>query len=622
MNCPRRRPLRALVSVAVVAAALFLVACGSGGPVGGSSTSAHGAAKKGGVVSFALPPGNPPNMIFPFFSSQFVGNANTNDFMFLMYRPLYWEDGPTFQLNESKSLALPPQYNASRTAVTITMKRWKWSDGSPVSPANVAFFMGMLDKEMANWWGFVPGLFPLNVKRVAYDNAANSFTMYLSHPVNTEWFTNNQLTLIEPLPLAWNITGPGKHANCSDVTKADEASCPAVYKYLEHLATNTSTYASTPLWQVVDGPFHLKSFSPGGTTAALVPNPKYSGPAPHISEFDIDSFTSDSAEYNVLRSGNSLTVGYIPFQDAPAKSSSQASAPNPVSGYSLQPWFNWANNYINFNYHNPTYGPIFNQLYIRQALQRLVDQQSWIKNAFNGYAYPLYGPVPTYPTNQYATSYEKSDPYPFSVTAARQLLTSHGWTIPSSGPATCTKPGAAADECGAGIKQGQSLSFNIVYGSGTQSLSTEMQDYQSTARQAGISISLKTLPVNSLFAMDGPCTSSGGPTCTWQILYFGGPVSMQPFWWPENGLEFMCGAFANTGGYCNKQLDALYAPVYTQQGLNPLYTVENFEVRNVPMLNVPVQDAQLTEVANDLGGYTQSGTMAIEPEDWYFTSGS
>src|SRR5579875_3566555 len=117
----RRRPLRVLASCAVVTAALLIVGCGSGGPVGGSSsTTAHGKVKTGGTVSFALPPGNPPNMIFPFFSSQYVGNANTNDFMFLMYRPLYWEDGPTFQLNESKSRALPPVYSASRTAVTIT----------------------------------------------------------------------------------------------------------------------------------------------------------------------------------------------------------------------------------------------------------------------------------------------------------------------------------------------------------------------------------------------------------------------------------------------------------------------------------------------------------------------
>jgi peptide/nickel transport system substrate-binding protein len=615
----RPRPGRALAPIALVIAALWLGGCGSGGPVG-STTTAPGKPKQGGVVSFALPPGNPPNMIFPFFSSQYVGNANTNDFMFLMYRPLYWEDGPTFQLNESKSLALPPVYNSSRTAVTITMKRWKWSNGEPVSPADVSFFMGMLSKELDNWWGFVPGLFPSNVSHVTYDNAANSFTLHLTHPVNPDWFTNNQLTLIQPLPLAWNVTGPGQKANCSDASPQAESACPAVYKYLEHLATNTSTYATTPLWQVVDGPFHLKSFSAGGSTVVLAPNPKYSGPAPHISEFKDETFTSDSAEYNVLRSGSELTVGYIPFQDAPPKSSG-GSAPNPVSGYSIQPWFNWANNYINFNYRNPAYAPIFNQLYIRQALQQLVDQQTWVKEAFNGYAYPLYGPVPLYPPNQYATSYEKSNPYPYNVAHARQLLTSHGWTMSGSGPATCTKPGTAVDECGAGIKQGQSLSFSIVYSSGVQSLSTEMQDYQSSARQAGISLSLKTLPINSIFAMDGPCTSSGGPTCTWQMLYFGGPVSMQPFWYPENGLGFICGSVANTGDYCNKQLDALYPAVYQEQGLAPLYTVENFEARNLPFLNVPVQDAQITEVANNLGGYTQSGTMEIEPEDWYFTSG-
>lgn len=620
------RSVRATLGLALVSAAVVVAGCGSGGVPPGqssSSTTSQGKAKKGGTVSFALPPGNPPNMIFPFFSAQYVGNANTNDFMSLMYRPLYWEDGPTFHINTAKSLAYLPRYNASRTAVTIRMKRWRWSDGEQVSPKNVAFFMGILAKEIDNWWGYVPSLFPQNVSSVSYDDAANSFTLHLTHPVNTDWFTNNQLTLIQPLPEAWNLTGPGKKANCSDESKAAESSCAAVYNYLEKQAKSTSNYDTNKLWQVVDGPFHLKTFSPGGSSVVLVPNPKYSGTdKPQISEFKLESFTSDQAEYNVLRSGGSLTVGYVPYQDVPKKPSGASAGPNPVDGYSLHPWFNWADSPIAFNYENPSMKAIFNQHYFRQAMQHLVDQQSIVENAFNGYAYTLYGTVPSSPPNPYATEYEKSNPFPYDPSKARALLTAHGWTISGNGPATCTKPGTAADECGAGIAKGRQLNLSIVYSSGIASVSTEMEAYQSAARQIGVQISLKTLPVNSLFAMDGPCTKSGGPTCTWDMLFWGGPVSMQPFWWPENGLGFICGAFANTGGYCNKTLDAMYPAVYRNQGLKALHAVQNFVIRDNAQVYTPLMDAQLTEVANDLGGFTQSGTMAIEPEDWYLTSGS
>ena len=67
-------------------------------------------------------------------------------------------------------------------------------------------------------------------------------------------------------------------------------------------------------------------------------------------------------------------------------------------------------------------------------------------------------------------SYEQHNPYPYSPSAARQLLTSHGWTVPGSGAATCAKPGTGAGECGKGISKGARLSFNLQYASGTKSI--------------------------------------------------------------------------------------------------------------------------------------------------------
>ena len=88
------------------------------------------------------------------------------------------------------------------------------------------------------------------------------------------------------------------------------------YDPLNPSAANNSysTYATNPLWQVVDGPFHLVAFNSTGYVA-LEPNAKYSGPVKaKIKEFEELPFTTDTTEYNSLVAGN-LTIGYIPPQD-------------------------------------------------------------------------------------------------------------------------------------------------------------------------------------------------------------------------------------------------------------------------------------------------------------------
>jgi peptide/nickel transport system substrate-binding protein len=577
-------------------------------------------AHSGGTVTFALPPGDQPDMILPFFSSEYVG-FQIPDFLYLMYRPLYYFSGKSFQLTETNSLAYPPTYNASDTAVTVKLKPWSWSDGEKLSVTDIAFFMGLVKTETATWWAHIPGDFPTNVASTTYDAATDSFTFHLKHSVNQTWFTDNQLDVVQPMPLAWDLSGPNTKADCSDkAPKLEVTACAAVYKYLEHEASDTSTYATNPLWQVVDGPFRLSSFSPGGSTVVLAPNKKYSGPdKAKISAFKLETFTSDAAEYDVLKSGTSITVGFLPYTDAPAKPNDKAVGANPVSGYTLDPWFNLADNYIDINYNNPTIGPIEHQLYFRQAVQSLVDQQAWIKVAFKGYAYADYGPVPPAPATNYLTKYAENDPYPFSVGNARHYLTSHGWTIPSSGPATCTKPGTGQRDCGAGISKGQKLTMTLIYASGTGSLQVEMETFQSTARQAGLYISLRAEPIDEIFTSDAPCTPKQSG-CSWQMLYFGGPVTEEPFWYPDTGLGYQCHSDGNTENFCTAKLDSEYAKYYSEKGVSVLHTLEDEEIKQCIVVAVPVQDEQLTEVTNRLGGYTQSGTADITPQDWYFKS--
>jgi peptide/nickel transport system substrate-binding protein len=76
----------------------------------------------------------------------------------------------------------------------------------------------------------------------------------------------------------------------------------AVYDYLNNAGTKVGTFATNPLWQVVDGPWKLKSFTTDGD-AIFAPNPNHSGPVkPSLSSFEEKPFTTNAAEFDVLRS--------------------------------------------------------------------------------------------------------------------------------------------------------------------------------------------------------------------------------------------------------------------------------------------------------------------------------
>ena len=134
--------------------------------------------------------------------------------------------------------------------------------------------------------------------------------------------------------------------------------CAKVYSYLDSQSKALSSWASSPIWSVVDGPWKLASFNPDGNSA-FVPNQAYSGPVkPTLAEFEEVPFTTESAEYNVLQAGaaggQKLDVGYLPTTDAPTKPADAAVGANPLSGYTLAPLIQWAINYFPVNFQSTT----------------------------------------------------------------------------------------------------------------------------------------------------------------------------------------------------------------------------------------------------------------------------
>jgi peptide/nickel transport system substrate-binding protein len=508
------------------------------------------------------------------------------------------------------------------TRVTIPLKDWKWSDGEQVTSRDVEFYINLYKANRADNCEYVPGRFPDNVVSLSAPNAS-TLVLHLNASYDPEWFLYNELSQLVPLPLAWDRTSLSQAAPTSDnghLPDSTPAGARAVYKFLDAQSKDMSTWTTSPLWSVVDGPWKLQSFTSVGE-ATLVPNPDFSGsPKPSIAKFVELPYTSDTAAFNEFRAGgpSAVTIGYVPPQDVPAASKLTA------AGYLDNQGSMYSFSFFPLNYNNPTVGPIFKQLYVRQALQHLVDQDGWI-SAFLGHAATVTAsPVPSTPPSPLVNGSTSVSPYPFSVSAASKLLSQNGWKVVPSGTTTCETPGTGSGDCGAGIRKGQPLSFSLAYASGSTSLASEMNDLEAQAKQVGITIDLTVQAPDQLTGAAVPCTPSQ-PLCKWQAADWGsGWVYADPYL-PTGEVLFATGATTNFGSYSSSQANTLIDKTISapaSQEADALSSYSAYMANQLPVIYQPTSiglysaDAG-TLVSDKLGGFSANAFTYLTPEAWY-----
>jgi peptide/nickel transport system substrate-binding protein len=218
-----RKPVR--TAFAALIASSSLVAIGSG--VLSSSASA---ASNTTDVTYALLPATVPNYILPLMGPAYYSNVNLYQFQAEMYRPLYWFGNgtkPTF--NSTLSLAKTPVYSNGGKTVTITMKPYKWSDGTAVTSEDVLFFMQMLKAEKKIWPIYVVGEFPDNIVSMSAPNAS-TVVFHLDKAYSQTWMLYNELSQITPFPAeAWDKESTtGKIGNRSIGITGDVCDKPAL----------------------------------------------------------------------------------------------------------------------------------------------------------------------------------------------------------------------------------------------------------------------------------------------------------------------------------------------------------------------------------------------------------
>ena len=637
-NRRRSRVARTAVAGAAALLAVGIAACSSSSstpssPNGSSSSSASAsstaAAVSGGIARVALPAGVTPNWIFPYVPLTNASEYNSEQFQMLLYRPLYMfgNNGPSVDVNYPLSPASAPVYSADGKTVTITMKGWKWSNGETVDSSDVVFWLNMMKAEPANFYGYVPGLLPDNLASYSATDP-NTVVMHLKSAVSSIWFTYNQLAEITPMPKAWDVASASAAAGsggCATDTAADKwAKCKAVFTFLTAQAKNAKTYATNPIWAVVDGPWKLSSFNTAasGPVASFLPNAAYSGsPKPQLAGMTYYAYTDDTTEYTALKTG-SLDVGYIPPQDlAPVSNGQILPSTNPLgSSYSLAPLYQFGIQYFLINFNNPTLGPAYKQLYVRQAIQELIDQDGMIKSVDRGYGYPTSGGVPTLPKSQWVPTVQNANggqgPYAFSVATATALLTSHGWKN-VGGVMTCQSPGTGAAQCGAGVTAGTKLSMSMDYATGVQSFQEEVAVIKSDMQQAGIQMTLVPQSFNTIIGESAPCKTTD-PNCKWDILNFGGWNFNGPGFEPTGEPLFETGAGSNSGSYSDATMDKLINLTHTSSSLSVFQQYATYLAQQLPYIWMP-NSYSVWATSSKIANVAFNPLATVLPEYWNFT---
>jgi peptide/nickel transport system substrate-binding protein len=597
--------------------ALAAAACTGGGGThtaiknGQSATAAsHGPVKKGGTVTVAEVSAQ-PDFVFPLVPATNQNGYNVNLTQGMWPFLVYAGDGGASQVNKERSLFSSLDYTDGGKRLTIHLKSWNWSDGKPITSRDFTFVYNLLKTNYKNWQAHLQGLFPEDVKKVAAPDA-HTVVLDLDRAYNPDFYTDDVLSTIPLLPQhAWDKESATGKVGDYDTTAAG---AKAVYSYLQKEGAKTGSFATNPLWQVVDGPWKLKEFRSNGYYS-YVPNPNYSGTKPAIDKLVVTPFTTDTPEINALRSGSSLDVAGLPLNDV-----KQAQALT-RQGYSIasQPIPGVAE--IVPNLYNASVGPLLRQLYVRQALEYLIDRNQIVSKVYGGYADPGNGPVPITAQKSWATPLEKSGgPYPYSPQKATALLKAHGWKVVARGTTTCEAPGTGPNQCGAGIKAGQALTFQLVYSSGRTTTDQQFAAIKSSEAQAGITLNLKSEPFNTLIGTMGTCSASSHPKsgCGWQLASYGyDPYQL----YPNGSSLFDTGGSNNAGGYSDPTMDKLIKETEYSTDRAVFSQYEDYAARQLPWLWIPLRAGVLVYRSN------LQGVVPLNPfsggnnfEDWYYTS--
>ncbi|MDY5584711.1 MAG: peptide ABC transporter substrate-binding protein [Arcanobacterium sp.] len=580
-------------AVAAISAAFLLASC-SGGT---SNNSSDGASGTGGDITIAQVT---PTWIFP-ISAPGKTQGENGMMISMLYRSMFEYDlsAPADKFNISEaSLAEIPTVSEDGKTFTIKMKDATWNDGKEITTRDVEFWWNLLTNNKESWSGYREGGFPDNVESMKFVDD-KTIELTTKEVFNPGWYIDNQLSSMRPLPAhAWSKTEAGEVADGD----RDPATAKEIFAYLTKASEDLQSYATNDLWKTVSGAYTLDKFVPSGEVR-FEPVKNWSGGEVKNSGIVFRPFTSDDAQFNVLRSGG-IDFGYIP-----AGSISQKEAIEKL-GYTVEPWYGWSISYVPFNFANPKTGPIFKQKYVRQAMQMLIDQESISKVIWAGMAAPTCGPVPQAPGEGGSS---EGCAYKFDPEAAKKLLADNGWKVNPGGVSVCENAGSGAGQCGEGVPAGAELSFKFISQSGfpaTTKMTTEMN---SRFSEAGIKLEIQEVPDS--VAVSQKCVE--GEACDWDLSWFGSQSSWYYPVYASGERLYATDAPVNLGQYSNTEADKLIDATKTSLDTSAMIAYNDYLAEDLPVLWMPNPVNRIAAFKSNIEGISPLSPMInIYPHLW------
>jgi peptide/nickel transport system substrate-binding protein len=443
----------------------------------------------------------------------------------MMYEELIWINRFD-QIDWSRSVASAITTPDQGKTYNVTLRPWHWSDGVPVTTADVAYTFKLMKQLGPLLPGYGEGGMPDIIKSLNIISPTQ-FQVILTHQVNPTWFIYNGLAQLQPLPEhSWS------RSTLDQIWQ--EQSSPAFFN-------------------VVDGPVKAQRLDIG-RDIILVPNPEFDGPKMHFDRLIFDFLETDGAVLQAVESGE------IDAGDAPL--SVWNAVQHEPGLYIVKLPVEATFDYAAINFLNPNVA-FFHDVRVRDAMADAINQKQIVNLAYHGFGVVIHGPLPPTPSQFLAPNMAEGHyPVSYDPSESLQLLREAGYT---RGPDGIMQ------------KNGKRLSFVDLDTVGSASAEQETLLIQADLRKVGIEMQAHEIEFNQMLAL----LNSGGPGWDFAIL------ATEPAYYPSGEGLLQTGAFANEGHYSDATMDRLIEDSVNKPGLQALFAYENYASWQQPILFLP-----------------------------------
>jgi len=181
---------------------------------------------------------------------------------------------------------------------------------------------------------------------------------------------------------------------------------------------------------------------------------------------------------------------------------------------------------------------------------------------------------------------------------------------------TCQQAGTGPGQCGEGIAKGTQFKFAFDWATGSAPIQQMVAVLKSDAAKAGIVLNLAGKSFNTVIGESTPCKP--GPSCTWDVLMYGGWGFNGPGFEPTGEPLFLTGAGSNSGSYTNPTMDSLINQTHTSSSLTVFHNYATFAAQQVPWIWMP-NPYYIMGVNSKLHNVVFNALYTLLPEYWYLT---